>query len=49
MYSAKLTLALQTCLFLEIVIASVDNKQNVDTICFDFTKAFDKISHQRYC
>ena len=33
--------------FLESVTASVDSKQNVDTIYLDFAKAFDKVPHQR--
>ena len=33
--------------FLESVTYSVDAKQNVDTIYLDFTKAFDKVPHQR--
>jgi len=33
--------------FLESVTASVDAKQNVDTVYLDFAKAFDKVPHQR--
>ena len=33
--------------FLETVTASVDAKQQVDTIYLDFAKAFDKVPHQR--
>ena len=33
--------------FLESVTASVDAKQNVDTVYLDFAKALDKVPHQR--
>ena len=37
----------QTCLFLDKVTRQVDEGHDLDVICLDFAKAFDKVPHQR--